>query len=617
MGFPDELREAGKDTNITRREILRRAGLLGTGALVGEAMLAWQAGPSWARLIERAVAVDAAGSSLQDVEHFVFLMMENRSYDHYFGAYPRGRGFNDHPKKSLGVFAQDYPGGGNVVPKHKLLPFHLNSNAGFECTDDLTHDWGPMHDCWNGGKMDSWVKVHSKVEGARGATTMGYYTGADIPFYWALADHFTLLDGYHGSIMGPTHPNRVMQMSGTIDPAGTMGGPLVATVGVSEAGANLASDWNLTWQTMPEVLQNAGFSWKVYTPNNSDVANIPQYAALNLGQYVTWSPGFYTPENPEVLPSTDNVLPYFPTFRDQSSPLYDLAFNQTFPGQFYKDVQNDQLPSVSWIIPPLGFDEHPAASSRNGEWFTSLVLDALVSNPEVWSKTALLLMYDENDGWFDHVAPPTAPKGTPGEYVTAKLPTQYGGLAGTAGVIAEKQAGIGKEIKGPLGLGMRVPALMISPFSKGGHVVSNVYDHTSQLQLISKRFGVPVPNVSKWRRKTVGDLSQTLMRKTPDANVPSLPKTAVLMPQGGYCAVSNQITDANSGAAVGKFPRKQRMPKQGGGSEPASKFVNLTAHEAAIPDDEYVEIHGEGTATTKSAYNRLFAESIRSAASRD
>jgi phospholipase C len=461
--------------------------------------------------------------------------------------------------------------------------------------------------------MDSWVQVHTKLEGERGTTTMGYYTGADIPFYWALADHFTLLDGYHCSIMGPTHPNRLMQLSGTIDPGGKMGGPVVQTLTVTQPGGNEPTDWNLTWETMPEVLQNAGISWKVYTPNNGDVASIPQYAALNLGQYLTWDPGFYTPANPEVLPSTDNVLPYFPTFRDQSSPLYDLAFNQTFPGQFYKDVQNDQLPSVSWVVPPLGFDEHPAASSRNGEWFTSLVLEALVSNPEVWSKTALLLMYDENDGWFDHVPPPTAPKGTAGEYLTAKLPSQY-----TANhVFVDVDNLHSQEIKGPIGLGMRVPALMISPFSKGGHVVSNVYDHTSQLQLISKRFGVPVPNVSKWRRKTVGDLSQTLMSKTADTSVPSLPKTAVLMPQGGYCSVSNQITDANTGAAVGKFPRKQRMPKQGGGSEPVSKFVNLTAHEAAIPDDEYVEIHGEGTATSKSAYNKLFAESIRSAASRE
>jgi phospholipase C len=612
MTFPDELREASKETNITRREILRRAGLLGTGALVGEAMMAWQAGPSWARLIEKAVAVDAAGTSLNDVEHFVFLMMENRSYDHYFGAYPKGRGFGDHPKKSLGTFAQAYPGGGNLAPKHTLLPFHLNSNAGFECTDDLNHDWGPMHDCWNGGKMDSWVQVHTKIEGERGATTMGYYTRDDIPFYYTLADNFTLLDGYHCSIMGPTHPNRLMQMSGTIDPEGKLGGPVVQTVTITETGANAPTDWNLTWQTMPEVLQNAGISWKVYTPNNADVANTP-YASLGLENYGTWDDGTYTPQNSDVLPMTDHVLPYFTAFRDQSSPLYDLAFNQSFPGQFYNDVQSGQLPSVSWIIPPLGFDEHPAASSRNGEWFTSLVLEALVSNPDVWSKTALLLMYDENDGWFDHVAPPTAPKGTPGEYLTAKLPAVYTQNHVFTDVVNLQ----GKEITGPLGLGMRVPALMISPFSKGGHVVSNVYDHTSQLRLIERRFNVSIPNISAWRRRTAGDLSQTLMRTAPDATMPTLPTTQVLMPLGGSCSVANQITDASSGAAVGKFPRKQRMPNQHGGTDPASKFVNLTAQEHAIPDDEHVEIHGEGTPTTKSSFNRVFAESIRSAASKD
>ena len=120
------------------------------------------------------------------MEHIVFLMMENRSYDHYFGDYPRGRGFDDHPAKSLGVFAQDYPDGGSLVPPNKLLPFHLDNTAGMECTDDLTHDWGPMHLCWNGGKMDSWVKVHtsSQYEGAHGAMTMGYYERADLAFYY-------------------------------------------------------------------------------------------------------------------------------------------------------------------------------------------------------------------------------------------------------------------------------------------------------------------------------------------------------------------------------------------------------------------------------------------------
>ena len=115
---------------------------------------------------------------------------------------------------------------------------------------------------------------------------------------------------------------------------------------------------------------------------------------------------------------TDNVLPYFKAFRKPGTPLFEKAFKQTFPNDFAADVKSGKFPSVSWIIPPLGFDEHPSASPMNGQWFVSMVLDELTSNPKVWSKTALFIMYDENDGWFDHVAPPTAPKGTAGEYLT-------------------------------------------------------------------------------------------------------------------------------------------------------------------------------------------------------
>jgi phospholipase C len=106
-----------------------------------------------------------AHSDLKAVEHIVFLTPENRSYDHYFGAYPRGRGFDDDPTHSLGVFAQDYPEGSNVVPEHKPLPFHPAGNHGLESTDDLTHDWGPIHKCWNHGRMDSWVKVTPRSSG--------------------------------------------------------------------------------------------------------------------------------------------------------------------------------------------------------------------------------------------------------------------------------------------------------------------------------------------------------------------------------------------------------------------------------------------------------------------
>jgi phospholipase C len=260
---------------------------------------------------------------------------------------------------------------------------------------------------------------------------------------------------------------------------------------------------------------------------------------------------------------------------------------------FVADIGSGSLPSVSWIIPPLGFDEHPSSAPANGMYFTSLVLDALVANPAVWSRTALFLMYDENDGWFDHVPPPTAPTGTPGEYLTATPPALGDPDPGTL------------SIAGPLGLGVRVPMLVISPFSRGGHIASEVFDHTSQLKLVAERFGVQIPNVSVWRRDTVGDLTSTMFQSKPTTAVPDLPATAVVMPDSGSCAATSQ--DTESGGATPTIPTQQSMPNQQGGSRPASDYFATSAQERAIPRDHRTPIDGDsaGTATTKSSYNRL------------
>jgi phospholipase C len=579
MDFPEELR----GRSLSRRELLAYFGLLGTSAVVAKPAAAWAASNRGAQLIARAASVKAAGSDLGAIDHIVFLMMENRSYDHYYGAYPRGRGFDDHPKHSLGAFEQDYPDGTGLVPKNKLLPFHLDGAGGVECTHDLTHDWGPMHLCWNEGKMDSFVKVHSssEYEGSYGAMTMGYYDRADLPFYYALADHFTLCDNYHCSILGPTHPNRLMANSGTIDPEGKYGGPVTDT--------NVTPDnvWNCTWTTMQELLEDAGIAWKVYSPSNAGVSG--KYAALS--QYTSWDPAFYNPiENPEVMGASDHVLPYFSAFRDPVSPLYDKAFNQTFPNSFVSDVSSGSLPSVSWIIPPLGFDEHPSSSPTNGMYFTSLVLEALTANPQVWSKTALFLMYDENDGWFDHVPPPTAPPGTAGEYLTATPPSVGDPSPGTLG------------IAGPLGLGVRVPMIVVSPFSRGGRIASGVFDHTSQLQLVSKRFGVEVPNVSEWRRRTVGDLTSTLFHSKKNASWPSLPVPHVLF-NDGECSEINQ--DTETGGYGPSIPTIQRMPTQG---ETSKAPTNLNEGVSRKHRDDRTPIGKPGEATPKtkkSSYNRL------------
>jgi phospholipase C len=571
---------------LTRRQLLAHFGMVGAGAFVARPAASWAFSSRPGRLIARAAAGPAAGSDLGAIEHIVFLMMENRSYDHYFGAYPRGRGFNDHPAHSLGVFAQDYPDAPAIVPAGKLLPFHLESSAGFECTYDLTHEWGPMHLCWNHGRMDSWVKVHtmSQYEGSNGAMTMGYYDRSDLAFYYALADAFTLCDAYHCAILGPTHPNRLMANSGTIDPNGHQGGPVTDT--------NVTPDilWNCTWTTMQEVLQDAGVSWKVYSPSNLALSS--QYAELI--DYPSWNPVLYNPiVNPEVMGLSDHVLPYFSAFRNATSPLYSRAFGPTFPGDLFTDVAAGNLPSVSWIIPPIGFDEHPSSAPTNGMYVTSMVLDALTSNPDVWSKTALFLMYDENDGWFDHVAPPTAPAGTAGEYLTASPPALGDPDPATLG------------IAGPLGLGVRVPMLVISPFSRGGHIASELFDHTSQLKLVSERFGVELPNVSAWRRSTVGDLTSTLFKSASDESLPSLPVPGIDMPLAGACGEVSQ--DTETGGASPKVPTMQQMPIQGGGTRPASYYFPTTVKERAIPDHHRTPLAGDGPKpmTKKSSYNRV------------
>ncbi|HEY1507950.1 MAG TPA: alkaline phosphatase family protein [Solirubrobacteraceae bacterium] len=583
MELPEDLQ--GK--HLTRRQLMERLGMVGAGAFVSQSALSWIGGPGWASVIEAAAKTKPAGSDLEAVEHIVFLMLENRSYDHYFGAYPRGRGFDDHPKHALGPFAQNYPGGSKLVPKHKLLPFHLTGHHGLESTDDLTHDWGPMHECWNHGKMDSWVKVHTSAqqEGPKGALTMGYYKRNELPFHWALADHFTLGDAYHCSILGPTHPNRLMATSGTIDPSGKHGGPVVATNGGSD------TLWNCTWTTMQELLEDKGVSWKVYTPSNVGVSG--KFASLS--NYLTWDPTFYDPTVTTNIELTDNVLPYFTSFRKPGTPLFEKAFKQTFPNDFAADVKSGKFPSVSWIIPPLGFDEHPSASPTNGQWFVSMVLRELTSNPKVWSKTALFIMYDENDGWFDHVAPPTAPKGTAGEYLTTSTFPPGETHPDTLG------------FSGPLGLGVRVPLLVVSPFSRGGHIASEVFDHTSQLKLIAKRFGVEVPNVSAWRRKTVGDLTSTLFTSKKDASVPKLPKTSIVFAPSGPASFNSQWTE--TGGFGPSVPTKQRMPNQRGGSDPASKYFKLHKNEEEIADEARtpIDVSGPPNETVKSAANRLLA----------
>jgi phospholipase C len=389
--------------------------------------------------------------SPKEIKHVVLAMQENRSFDHYFGTMPGVRGYADPTAITLAstgesVFYQPDPQ--NALGY--LLPYHLDSRStAAQAIPSTSHSWGPQHNCWDGGKMDDWVPTHISVDGATvGPFTMGYYERDDIPFHWALAENFTVLDNYHCSVLGPTSPNRVMWFTGSLDPNGVAGGPVLTT-----------ESFNGNWQTYAEALTDAGVSWRVYDDD----------------------------------PTTNhNVLQDFQNFKNAQpgSVLYDNGIATSPTSKFAFDCLNGDLPAVTWLCATEANSEHPNYWPALGASWVASQLDAIAANRELWESTVFILNYDENDGLFDHVVPPTPPAGTPDEFVTATDP-----------VSGQKGGGL------PVGLGFRVPCIIVSPWTQGGWVCSDVSDHTSTLKFLEVVTGVPCTQISAWRRQTVSDLT--------------------------------------------------------------------------------------------------------------
>jgi phospholipase C len=565
---------------LTRRDVLKAGAAAGVLGAVGAGLRS-----SEGRLIEAALAGSSSGS-LADVEHVVLLMQENRSFDHYFGTMAGVRGFGDTTSYSsypggpatdpCSVFRQTMKGTsvtGTPAPpfaladgETSLWPFELVTKpptvAG-QTTNDITHDWGPQHGAWNNGAMDHFVVEHlandptaklqlSSAQGGlapgpssvpTGITTMGYYRQRDtLAFYRALADAFTVCDGYHCSLLGPTDPNRLMWMSGSFGAhSEDVGGPVLTTY--SPSGQQLYG--TLDWPTMPELLTEAGVSWKVYQDPVSKV----------LFNDLLYFKNFFKPSTTADAQNAANGL------------------DPVFPSDFASDVATGTLPQVSWILPQAQSCEHPATPPEYGEWLVSQIIQMLLVNPEVWEHTVFVIIYDENGGFFDHVSPPapgpmvtsvgnipsqasslyangvpTYWQGFPtsasplhltdGEYVTAANPTNAaGGPPGDWG-----------GVLGPGGLGFRTPALVVSPFSAGGWVCSDVFDHVSTLKLVESLFldGTGVLDglhVSQWRYNTVGDMTSALPSSDcPDPAVPPLPPTSLLYPQTAAQALMDTLT---------------------------------------------------------------------------
>ena len=459
-------------TDVSRRTLLA-AGLSGATLSAFPAAIARAA----------AIAPDVKSGSIMDVEHVVILMQENRGFDHYFGSLRGVRGFADR----LPIPVPAEPGVAEPAPvwhqrdrtapggARTILPFHLATRTNFDLMrmEGTPHSWPDAQRGWDEGRMAHWPEAKSQ-------RAMGHYRREDIPFQFALAEAFTVCDAYHCSVQTGTNTNRLFLWSGTNDPGGTLGGPAIGNSHDSfpEDGGNAEP---YRWTTVVERLQAKGVDWRIY-----------QDMADNF---------------------TDNPLVGFAAFRDAhrgggDPALRERALTTRGLDVLRADVLAGRLPQVSYVIATAKGSEHPGPSSpAQGAAYTAEVLDALTADPKVWARTALLVMFDENDGFFDHVPPPAPPShaadGTVLGGSTAALAGSYHVNPSKGDAALDLPAYRGR----PYGLGPRVPMYVVSPWSRGGWVNSQVFDHTSVIRFLERRFDFHEPNIAPWRRAVCGDLT--------------------------------------------------------------------------------------------------------------
>ncbi len=627
-----------------RREFLKKTALLTGSVSVSQFLPA---------SIQRALAINPVeGSTWRDAEHVVILMQENRSFDHALGHLRGVRGYND-PRAI-------YLANGSLVwlqtnaEGETYAPFRLDiKNTKSTWMHSLPHSWANQVNARNDGKHDQWlnVKRNSVPEFSHIPQTMGFHTREDLPFYYAMADAFTVCDQNFCSSLTGTNPNRLYFWTGTVRP--------------EPHEASRAHVWNddmdygtLRWKTFPERLEEHGVSWKCYQNEMSidtglrgeedpwlsnfqdnpleffaqynihlhplhieemkkqqsklqeeidalqqqiaalpagdahidhlqkdlhqktqDLERVKKQPALSSGQKLEdQSPqaqalhkkAFGTNTGDPHYHTLENI-----TYRDSEAERSMKAPKGDVLHQFRKDVESGNLPTVSWLSAPENFSDHPSAPWY-GAWYVSEALDILTQNPEVWKKTIFILAYDENDGYYDHVPPFTAPH--PHKAGTGKVSA---GIDTSVEYVTMEQA---LERKGfpefflkecSIGLGFRVPLVIASPWTRGGFVNSQVFDHTSTLQFLEKflsiKTGMTVKeeNISDWRRMVTGDLTSVFRPYKGEAirSPEFLPKDAFLesihkakfkkLPDSFKALTAEEIAVFNKGPRASAYGTRQ------------------------------------------------------------
>ncbi len=412
-------------------------------------------------------------SSSIPIEHFIFIIQENHSFDNYFGTYPGANGIPP------GTALADYPGGPLVNKPYLETKTHISA--------DLPHDWLSYRVAWDNGAMDGFlwgeysqgshyygkgipvptpnpalVKIVKRKRASAtvplstladgeivspngfiddeddeapwvGAAnealadaapapkgtpdwkkrprwvieTLSYMDGSIVPNYWTYAHDYTLCDAFFSSESGSSAPNHLYPIAGQ-----------AASI-VSNDGLGSQNIAVYMFPSVINLLGNAGITWKYYSGFNTVVEGI-------------WNP-----------------LPGFRQYSKRMGLHVDEHLAKTV--EFKHDVKNGALPQVCWITPSSDQSEHPPNDVQVGMWYVTRLINAIMES-SYWNNCAIIVMWDESGGFYDHVPPRQVDE---------------------------------------FGFGFRVPALVISPWSRSGQVIHTQYDLTSPLKLIETKFGLP------------------------------------------------------------------------------------------------------------------------------
>ncbi|KAK7204669.1 hypothetical protein BZA70DRAFT_279730 [Myxozyma melibiosi] len=485
------------------------------------------------------IASSVTSDDLAQIKHIVLFMQENRAFDHYYGTMAGVRGFKDPNVKITNGKSVWYQPTSSDKADY-LLPWYLSGDGTYsesaQCMVAGSNDWSPNHNAWNFGDINGWVTNNT-------AWSWGHFKRDDIPTHFGIVEGWTVGDMYQESVIGPTNPNRVTWVSGTINIDGSQGD--VETYGgryienhetdgceTGSSGIEYAC-YPLAWKTVPEYFEDAGISWFLFQDEDN---------------------------------FDDNPLAFFSNFQDadSNSTLAEKGLAYAGLESFYEMAANGTLPEVSYIVGPAELSEHPPYQPVDGAWLQQRILDAITSSPK-YNETVLIYSYDETGGWGDHVPPVLSTNGTTGEWFTdPEDPDNYV----------------------PSGPGFRVPFYVVSPWTRGGKVFTEPADHNSQILFLeqwAKAIGKDFTSaeMTTWRREHMSNLINMFDFENPDYSIPTIANTSYpsIASDGSYNGYS--LCEEKYSTL---YDRRTPVP-----------YGNQTEDDSLYTEDGYKEVRGQLT----------------------